>query len=129
MIKLQMFTCTDCWYEGEEFADVKIGEFISTPCPVCGCRLQRKVSFSFHRSMPEHYNSAVGEFVSGKHSFRDALKRKSEEQTLRTGIEHNYEPVDLRDQAACGATDEGLYETEKKQHDSGQVTSTKKIMT
>lgn len=129
MIKLQLFTCTDCHYEGEEFADVKIGEFISSPCPVCGSRLQRKVSFSFHRSMPAHYNAAVGQFVGGKHDFRDALKRKSEEQTLRTGIEHNYEPVDLKDKDACGATDEGLYETEKRQRDSGQVASKKKIVT
>lgn len=129
MIKLQLFKCSQCHYEDEEYADVGIGEFIETACPVCGGRLQRRVSFSYHRSMPEHYNHAVGEFVSGKHSFRDALKRRGEEQSIRTGTEHNYEPVDLRDQAACGATDEGLYETEKRARDTGETTSTKKIVT
>jgi hypothetical protein len=79
--------------------------------------------------MPEHFNNSVGQFVTGKHNFRDVLKRQSEIQTIRTGIEHNYEPVDLRDQAACGATDEGLYETEKRQRDTGQVAAKKKIVT
>lgn len=68
--------------------------------------------------MPEHFNPSVGQYVTNKQSFTDALKRKSESATLATGIEQTFQPVDLRtDPSSFGVTDEGLYETEKHQHD------------
>jgi hypothetical protein len=66
--------------------------------------------------MPEHYNNAVGQFVTNKRQFYDGLKMKSEEASIRTGMDHNYEPIDPSDMAdakAHGVTDEGLDTTEK----------------
>lgn len=78
--------------------------------------------------MQPHFNNATGEYVTGERNFKDALKRKSEEMTVRTGMEHNYAPVDLREKDALGVTDEGLDETRKRLHDTGQETSGKKII-
>ena len=47
--------------------------------------------------MMSHYNATVGKEVSDMRGFKDDLKRKSEEATLRTGIEHNYEPIDYQE--------------------------------
>jgi hypothetical protein len=58
--------------------------------------------------MVEHYNPTVGRYVTGQRDFKDGLKRASESATLRTGTEHNYQPADLNDMAAVGATEEGL---------------------
>jgi hypothetical protein len=41
-----------------------------------------------------HFNYSVGEHVSTELQFRDALKRRAEENTLATGTEHNYEMRD-----------------------------------
>lgn len=42
---------------------------------------------------------------------RDQLKMTADRQTERTGIPHNYSPVDLRDKEALGVTSEGLDST------------------
>jgi len=68
--------------------------------------------------MPEHFNVAVGRPVSSSKQFADELKRKSEEASLRTGMDHNFVPVDVTDMKAVGATDEGLDHTRKVHHDA-----------
>lgn len=70
--------------------------------------------------MPEHYNTAVGEFITSKQQFYDGLKRQSEVASIRTGIDHNYEPLDPSDMAEAsshGVTEEGLDITRKTFHD------------
>lgn len=47
--------------------------------------------------MAPHFNHAVGEFVSNARQFDDALKRKAEQNTIRTGAEHSYVRVDPGD--------------------------------
>lgn len=86
------------------------------PCPSCGLSVKRVWSFTTGKGMPEHYNNAVGQFVTNKRQFYDGLKMKSEEASIRTGMDHNYEPIDPSDMAdakAHGVTDEGLDTTEK----------------
>lgn len=75
------------------------------PCP-CGGTARRRWSVSFHRSMPEHFNHSVGRYVSNESDFSDALKQKSEEATEKTGIPHNFAPVDLTDTATLGVTED-----------------------
>jgi hypothetical protein len=68
--------------------------------------------------MPEHFNNAVGEFITGKQQFYDGLKRKSEEAWARTGLDHDFQPIDpsdMRDPSAHGVTDEGLEATYRAQ--------------
>jgi len=82
-----------------------------TRCDVCGRDAKRTWGFSMVKgdlSFEPHMNSSVGEYVSTPTGFSDALKRKSEEATASTGIEHNYEPISWQDTDAAGVTDEGL---------------------
>ena len=86
------------------------------PCPSCGLTVKRVYSFTSGKGMPEHFNNAVGQFVTNKQQFYDALKIKSEEDSLRRGIDCNYEPIDpsdMRDASAHGVTEEGLEATER----------------
>lgn len=76
--------------------------------------------FCFQRSMEGHYNLAVGQYVSNERELRDSLKVASERATIRTGVEHRFVPVDLRDKERLNVTEEGLDETMKVQTDSGQ---------
>lgn len=49
-----------------------------------------------------HFNFAVGAHVNNEHEFRELLKRRSDDNSERTGITHNYEyipPSDLRTMA------------------------------
>ena len=70
-------------------------------------------------SMPDHFNVSAGQHVSGEHHLREVFKRKSEEATERLGVEHNFQPVDLRDHEALGVTREGLEEDVARRHDAG----------
>lgn len=85
-------------------------------CPTCDTRMSRRFSFSFRRSMPEHFNSSIGSYISNERDFKDGLKAQSEAATLRTGIEHNFVPADISEPAAYGVTDEGLDSTYRAHH-------------
>lgn len=78
-------------------------------CPRCNAKEAARV-FSFNplTSFQPHYNISVGKWVNSEREFKDALKVASANATLRTGIEHNFVPVDARDREAVGATDEGM---------------------
>jgi hypothetical protein len=69
--------------------------------------------------MPEHFNQSTGTYISNTREFADELKRKSEEMSNRTGMTHNYQPVDVTDMKALGVTDEGLEHTHKVHRDTG----------
>lgn len=108
------YQCQDCFYELPLDVYAGIGISISNPCPCCGGLLVRRCSFTFRRSMPEHFNTSTGAYVSNERDFRDGLKRKSEEMSIRTGMTHNYQPVDVTDMKALGVTDDGLEETKRR---------------
>lgn len=118
-MKYLSFRCIQCGTEASVMAACGIGDYISHPCKSCGGRLQRIIkSFQYSRPMQEHYNASVGRGVNSRRDFTEELKRQSERATLETGVEHNYVEVDPSDKTALGVTDEGLYETEKRRHDS-----------
>jgi hypothetical protein len=91
------------------------------PCPVCNNPAPtRQYIFQTRASVPEHFNVATGQYVNNTRELRDALARHSDEQSERTGIEHNLEyltPSEMRDPSAHGVTDEGLEDQRKAWHD------------
>jgi hypothetical protein len=95
------------------------------PCPVCGVRSQRDYVFQARNSMPEHFNTSIGQNVNNERELRDALKRQSDEQSERLGIEHNLEYLtrsEMADGSAHGVTDEGLESQARSWHDMGLIT-------
>lgn len=95
------------------------------PCE-CGGLLRRVFSFSFKRPMPEHYNSAVGHEVSSERALKSELKQMGDDLSARTGIPHNFVPVDPRDKETLGVTDEGLDSTFDADVKSGKREPAKK---
>lgn len=89
-------------------------------CPDCQGEAPRKFTFYTSTSMREHWNNAVGQYVSNRQEMDDALKRQSEAASVRTGIDHEFvrvDPSDMRDSSAHGVSEDGLEETRKRQHD------------
>jgi len=90
-------------------------------CVTCRAPMKRVYEpLPFDMGMEGHWNPTVGRYVSGKRDFGDALKVASAEASERNGIEHNYQPIDLRDAAAVGATGEGLGATARRRHHEGK---------
>jgi hypothetical protein len=55
--------------------------------------------------MREHWNDAVGRYVSNRQEMSDALKRAGDEYSERTGLDTQYEyvsPADMMDASAHG---------------------------
>lgn len=74
----------------------------------------RVYSFTTGSGMPEHFNNALGEFVSDKRQFYDGLKRQSEVASIRQGFDVDYQPIDpsdMADPSNHGVTEEGLDDT------------------
>jgi hypothetical protein len=68
-------------------------------------------SFYTHTGMKEHWNTAVGAYVSNRQQMDDALKRQSEVASVRTGVDHDYQyvsPAEMADPSAHGVTEDGL---------------------
>lgn len=75
---------------------------------------------SFHRGFQSGYNPSVGQFVSNSGEFQSSLSRASDEATARTGIPHNFQPIDPRDPVAAGVTEDGMDATYAAQTKSGE---------
>ena len=75
-------------------------------CPLGHTYVRRRYSFAVKRGFQEHFNQAVGRPISNQREFNDALKEASDRQSERTGMEHRYAPIDMRDRDALKVTDE-----------------------
>jgi hypothetical protein len=78
--------------------------------------------FSFYTGtgMKEHWNTAVGRYVSNRHDMDETLKRQSDEASVRTGIDHDYQyvsPAEMADPNAHGVSEDALEPTRKRFHD------------
>lgn len=93
----------------------------SLPCPCGSFFLRVYTTFAARFPMPDHFNNALGRYVTGKRDFVNGLKQASDERTEATGIVHNFQPVDLRD-PALNVTEEGLYDDNRTRYDRGQPT-------
>jgi putative FmdB family regulatory protein len=111
------YRCTSC---GRKFVTTDRAD--STRCSYCTGTATRRFSFSITPGFKEHWNQAVGQYVSNTTQFTDSLKRQSDEMSVRTGMLHDYEPIDpgdLRsDPEAFGVTPEGLDSSRRQWHDS-----------
>jgi hypothetical protein len=121
------FDCREC---GEGFSvHLSIQSYATGPysdraskerqCENCGAVTARSFAFSIKTPMPDHFNRSAGEYVSSERALRDAFKRQSEAASVRTGIEHNFVPLDASDAKAAGVTSEGLDETIKRRRRLG----------
>lgn len=89
-------------------------------CPLCLGTAVRKFSFNVQGGIKEHWNAAVGQYVNNRAEMSDALKRQSEEASVRTGIDHDYvmvDPADMRDPRVHGVNEDNLEGTRKMLHD------------
>lgn len=98
--------------------DVKTHHFIDTGCfgPIIPV-----YQISHPKPMQEHFNPSVGKHISSMQEFREELKVASDEATARTGIVHNFEPIDHREREALGVTEQGLDETERRRRAKGET--------
>ena len=86
----------------------------------CGGVLRRVYGFHYAKPFEEHFNHSLGKYVNTQTEFLDGLKRASETQSERLGIEHNFQPVDITDMKSLGVTDEGLDHTRQVHRDAIQ---------
>lgn len=102
------YRCPECGFK--DSLSLTIDEYSSIEIMECNCgtAMVREYSFSIKPMMKEHMNNTTGQVVSSERQFKDQLKRQSEMATIRTGIEHNFVPVDIQDKATLGVTNEGL---------------------
>lgn len=68
-------------------------------CP-CGGLYKRVWSVNFKTPYKEHFNGSVGQHVSSAVQHADILKRQSETETMKSGVEHKFVPVDPADSMA-----------------------------
>lgn len=94
------------------------------PCPRCNFNgSHRDYSFNLAPSFQEHFNNALGRYVSNNRDFTDGLKIQSAEMSERMSQTVDLQPLspaEMREASAHGVTEEGLYETRKQMHDSIQ---------
>lgn len=116
------YKCSMCGREWQETLSIKrYSEMPAPDCPQCDIPMARVFSFAIKTPMHEHINHTTGQLVSSERQFKDQLKRQSEEATLRTGIEHNFVPVDAKDKATFGVTNEGLDATYNRRKQLGMA--------
>lgn len=125
------YVCDHCGTDSYQDEFRPIGKLAhNATCPLCGGLLRRAAGLpAFKHGMEEHFNVAVGRPIHSDAQFRSELARKSDQMSEQTGMDHRYVPVDMRDRAANGVTDEGLDTTAKMKRDSGLTRSTKRIIT
>lgn len=103
------YLCRTCHYR--HLSDMR-GDSLGS-CRCGNGELRRVFSFSFKPIVHTHFNPTIGKVVSDDAQVRSELSRLSDEATARTGILHDYQPVDLRGSslADLGGTEEGLNRT------------------
>lgn len=96
-------------------------------CP-CGGVYKRRFSLTFPTMLHEHFNDTVGKPIHSHRQFRDELRRASDHATERTGIPHDYQPIDLHDPIVAPKSDAGMKETHDLKVNLGLKPPTPKLM-
>jgi hypothetical protein len=63
----------------------------------CGGRLTRVFVVSLNKPMMAHFNSTVGKEISDMGTFKNELKKASDDYYQRTGIESDFQPIDRKE--------------------------------
>lgn len=111
---------------------------------LCARPSRRVWGFGFKPIIHSYYNPAVGREISSNAQFRSELARASEAAStphveiddygnshVITKAPHNFVPVDWRDKAALGVTNEGLdstYDRMKQQGRDADAAKLKRLM-
>lgn len=123
------YVCEPCDAEVVLTEFQKVGHSPSSVCPLCDGRLVRMVSSpNIVPGWQGGFAVATNSFVNSERQFKSELSRKSDEMSERTGANHKFVPVDLREGAALGVTEEGLDATRKRRRDSGDDLPTRRII-
>jgi len=112
---LNFFTCSMSEYD-----------FVWNTVKNKGCEIHHSLwkrtylPFGFTMPLADGFSPATGTYVSGNRNLREQFKIASEQATERTGIPHNFQPVDMRDTETLGITEEGLADDNRTRHDRGE---------
>lgn len=91
----------------------------SINCEYCPGIAQRIFGFAYKPPLPEHFNHTTGQVVRTDRQFTTQLKVMSEQATIRTGIQHTFQPVDMAETSTLGVTEQGLDKQAQRRHDKG----------
>jgi hypothetical protein len=93
------YRCPAC---GRQIESLQRGDRLQCSC---GASAHRNFRFRTQTAFQPHFNQTLGHHVNNAAEFKDGLKRASEEATLKTGMEHDFQPVDLADHQTFGISD------------------------
>jgi predicted nucleic acid-binding Zn ribbon protein len=102
--------CRCCNRHWDEYRPTFTPDGLPRDCPACGGPVVRRWTppYVLRTGFVEtHFNHTTGEIVHNQSEFRDQLKRKSDEASERTGIEHRFVPVDPDQPRALGVKLDG----------------------
>lgn len=120
LVPVYDFRCAQCGHDFELIQPIA-STTRTTQCPTCQGVATKVLTFpAIRQSLPEHFNTALGEYVTNDRDFRDGLKQKSDDDSKRHNRTVNYSPVDLRDKTALGVTEEGMDATRRHEVATGQ---------
>ena len=81
-------------------------------CSLCGAESIKILAFpAIKPSLPAHFNAATNTYVENEAHLKSVMRQQSDALTERTGVVHDFQPVDRRDKEALGVTEEGLDKT------------------
>jgi hypothetical protein len=94
----------------------------TTPtCPTHSTPLKRRYSFAAPEMFKPFFDHSLGQYVTSRADHVSKLHAQSEALTERTGIPHDFQPVDRADMAEyAGITDEGRDDAYRKEVQSGR---------
>lgn len=97
-----VFRCTQCG-EYETYLSDPVQFHV---CPRCQQMSRRRFTppNTYVDPFDSHYNPTVNQVITSKSQFKSELSRASDLASEKTGIAHNYQPVDTRDREALGVT-------------------------
>ena len=92
---LYEYACDEC---GDFLAKFPLGAAPRTEiCAGCGQARPRRYSMNPTQVMHEHWNVSAQQPISSRRQHADVLRRQSEEATERTGVPHDFQPVDVQE--------------------------------
>lgn len=117
---LYEYLCRTCDVELETYASIISGPPSTVTCVECGQPTSTRVyNIAVERvsSFQPHFNKSVGRYVRTMSEFKSFLQRSSEHMEERTGVPHNYTPVDPADGVAAHSIGgEGLEATRRRRY-------------
>jgi len=88
----------------------------------CSGELTRLFQVTVEPAMQEHFNSTTASVISSSRQFDEEMKRQTDIQSARLGMDVQYERVDPSNKAALGVTDEGIDASNRIRREQGLPT-------